>query len=131
MHDDPFDPYDFIHAHRPGRGPDSSGAPRPEFDLRVFTQSEYWKDDTGVVFVVADLDWRDRRALRAWLYRNAQHFYVQVLARELISSMRLTPGFVPRLTHQSAKEWMRDTELMAALDTGLVARLHRWWERTA
>jgi hypothetical protein len=115
----------FGHSGRPrasdhrSRGPDDPQDGEPSFDLSIFDQGELWIGNDGVVYRVALMGAEDRRELAAWLVRNAQHFYVPVLARKLLVAMRLGPGTVPYMTHQSATEWMRGTVLMGALMRGL------------
>ena len=61
------------------------------------------------------MDLEDRQELAGWLLRNARHFYVRVLARQLLTMLRVAPGALPDMTHQSAEQWIVGTMLMRSL----------------
>jgi len=58
---------------------------------------------------------QDRRALAEWLWGNQIYFYFRVLARDLASSLRVSPGSPPLIASQWPGEWMSGTPLYQAL----------------
>lgn len=111
----------------------ATSSDEPRFKLAIFDQDEYWVDEAGTTFPLATLDRTDRKELIAWLYRHDHYFYARALARRASSAALLTPGHLPYVTFQTPREWMRDTDLMRALDNRLIARVTRWgrslWQR--
>ncbi|WP_236551577.1 hypothetical protein [Aeromicrobium sp. 9AM] len=95
---------------------DSLGAGHPGFDLFVFDQGAYWADEAGTRYRIDLMSADERRELIHWLSRHAGHFYVQVLARELLAMLREAPGTLPPMTQESAEQWLRATPLVRALE---------------
>ncbi|MCW2788355.1 MAG: hypothetical protein JWP56_658 [Aeromicrobium sp.] len=113
-------PHRFVRSARtrsPNRGAYSDGRGDSTFDLSVFEQAEYWTDEQGRRYPIAHMDTDDRRALIAWLGRNAQYFYVLVLARELVTTLRVSPGRGPPMMRQAPEQWLHGTTLMVDLET--------------
>jgi hypothetical protein len=87
----------------------------PEFNLRVFDQGERWSDISGHVHPISAMDPLDRQDLADWLWRNQNYFYFRVLARDLVSSLRISPGHPPPISSQWPGEWLSGTSLYQAL----------------
>lgn len=85
-------------------------------DGALFGQGEVWIGPDGVRHVLADLTPDSRAELAYWLEWHADHFYAQVLARELARDAFDVAGpSVSSMLFVSATEWLESTELMRTL----------------